>query len=428
MPGLFSTSSHVRNSSGTSFFDSSPHFSFASETSAQQVTNPEHETRKRSRNSEADSTLRGFTAGPWSDESLTLSAFADSKSPPPLAHDRYELAGGGSMDGVDRFARQNGDDDDYFALQKQREMWPAATPAHQLGMDRGGHTSESTPWMVNSLLNIVGGVAGKLFQFCTVPFRGFQAGGGNKYSMESQAEIASKLGLHDDAVPQAPPEPVQQAAPILEASPVMEQTYGSYQSNNYGVQSIESVDSERPRMAKRLRTADSWVVVNPDGETTSRPGTPRLSERRTPGYKISPSQIPRPISRAGASTPASSKRHSLIPVSRRSNADGRPLYGGTPNSLPRQRLYNRQSLGSPLQSDFGAHTRSPLPPDTQSLINNVRREELEDDARMRRMSSQMSAMLREAREALGSKPMLDDNDGVGMYSNGEGMSYTSNWH
>ena len=427
MPGLFTTPSHVRDSSGTSFFDPSPRFSFASETSAQQVTDLEHETRKRSRNSEADSSnLRGFLAEPWSDESLTLSTFADSKSPPPLAHDRYELAGGGSMDGVDRFARQNGDYDDYFALQKQRGMWPAATPAHQPGMERGALTSESTPWVVNSLLNIVGGVAGKLFQFCTVPFRGFQAGGGNKYSMESQAEIASKLGLHDDAVPQTLQTHVQEAAPILETTPVLEQTYGSYQSNNYGVQSIESVDSERPRMAKRLRTADSWVVVNPDGETNSRPSTPRLSERRTPGYRISPSQIPRPISRTGASTPAS-KRPSLIPVSRRSNADSRPLYGGTPNSLPRQRLYNRQSLGSPLQSDLSARTRSPLPPDTQSLINRVRREELEDDARMRRMSSQMSAMLREAREALGSKPILDD-DAADMYNSGEGMSYTSNWN
>ena len=38
----------------------------------------------------------------------------------------------------------------------------------------------------------------------------------------------------------------------------------------------------------------------------------------------------------------------------------------------------------------------------------MRREEVEDDARMRRMSSQMSAMLREAREALGSKFEIED--------------------
>jgi hypothetical protein len=40
----------------------------------------------------------------------------------------------------------------------------------------------------------------------------------------------------------------------------------------------------------------------------------------------------------------------------------------------------------------------------------MRREEMEDDARMRRMSSQMSAMLKEAREALGSKVEIEDDD------------------
>jgi hypothetical protein len=66
---------------------------------------------------------------------------------------------------------------------------------------------------------------------------------------------------------------------------------------------------------------------------------------------------------------------------------------------------------------------SPLPPDSQRLINKVRREELEDDARMRRMSSQMSAMLREAREALGSKFEIEDDDHGGL--DDEAMS--QNW-
>lgn len=54
-------------------------------------------------------------------------------------------------------------------------------------------------------------------------------------------------------------------------------------------------------------------------------------------------------------------------------------------------------------------SRSPLPPESQRLINKMRREEFEDDARMRRMSSQMSDMLRQAREALGSKVEIEDD-------------------
>ena len=59
---------------------------------------------------------------------------------------------------------------------------------------------------------------------------------------------------------------------------------------------------------------------------------------------------------------------------------------------------------------------SPLPPDSHRLINKIKREEMEEDARMRRMSSQMSNMLREAREALGSKVEVeyDEMDSGGM--------------
>jgi hypothetical protein len=52
--------------------------------------------------------------------------------------------------------------------------------------------------------------------------------------------------------------------------------------------------------------------------------------------------------------------------------------------------------------------KSPLPPESQRLINKMRREAYEDDARLRRMSSQMSDMLREAQEALGSRIEVGD--------------------
>jgi hypothetical protein len=53
---------------------------------------------------------------------------------------------------------------------------------------------------------------------------------------------------------------------------------------------------------------------------------------------------------------------------------------------------------------------SPLPKESQRLINKVRREEMEEDERMRRMSLQMTAMLREANEALGSKFEVEEYD------------------
>jgi hypothetical protein len=71
---------------------------------------------------------------------------------------------------------------------------------------------------------------------------------------------------------------------------------------------------------------------------------------------------------------------------------------------------------------------SPLPKDSQRLINKVRREEMEEDARMRRMSSQMSAMLREAKEALGSRFEIEDEyDDDGDYDDGGSMQQSGHF-
>ncbi|KAF1832707.1 hypothetical protein BDW02DRAFT_570793 [Decorospora gaudefroyi] len=412
MPGLYNPSpSHARAKSQTNYFDPAPRFPYATETSGRQVIDSEgHETRKRSRNGDSEpSTTQNFATSSWGDSSLSNSRFDDTKSPPPLANDRYELAGG--MDGSYSFTRRDGDYDDYFHLQKQRGNW-SVPPTPHVGVTRqlaAGemHTTpnESRSW---SLMGLVGGVAGKLFQFCTVPFRGFQAGGGHRYNMDLQGDVAAKLGLQDNA---------------YQAGPVQQTTPGHFPGDDYGVQSMESVTPERPRMTKRLRTADNWVVIGTDGETESRPSTPRLSERRLPSQARSPSQIPRPVSRAATTTP-SLKRPSLIPVSRRSTTDRRSFYGSTntlPGSHTRSRSYSRQSYGSPVmfEQDQASKPSSPLPKESQRLINKVRREEMEEDERMRRMNLQMTAMLREANEALGTKFEVeeydDDNTGDGGY-------------
>lgn len=369
-----------------------------------------HETRKRRNGDDYETTsIRGFTAQPWGGTSSTISRF---ESPAPLALDRYTLAGG-STEGSRSFTRQSGNYDDYFHLQTQRGMWSSPTSPSMQPLDRVTSTpSVPSSWVVGSLLNMVGGVAGKLFHFCTVPFRGFQAGGGQSYDADAQINIASKLGLHDEPEPSEPAAPVQQLR------------FDPHPSDDYGVRSLESAapdpEFERPRMPKRLRTEDAWVMVGADEASTpatdaSPAITPssRLAGRRTPArpYTPTPSQIPRPQSRT--STPAASRRPSLIPVSRRGSTARTPLYNSTlPTSRThsRQRSFSRLSFGSPANPEADKKKISPLPVDSQRLVSKLRREEMEDDARMRRMSSQMTAMLREAREALGSTVSIEDDD------------------
>ncbi|KAF1913201.1 hypothetical protein BDU57DRAFT_458052 [Ampelomyces quisqualis] len=411
MPGIFTPSpSRAHTTSRTSYFDAAPRFSYATATSDSQVIDFDaHKIRTWSRD---NYTAQPDTASAWNHNNSGHSRITDTKSPPPLAHDRYQLADGG-IEGSHHMG-QAGDYDDYFQLQKQRGQWSVPPTPYiglkQMTMDGQQTTPNGTKsW---SILGLVGGVAGKLFQFCTVPFRGFQAGGGHRYTVDSQEEIAVRLGLQDD------PFLHQRAGPVQHVTP------GGFPEDDYGMRSIDSLDSERHERppTKRLRTADNWVVVSNDGEVESRPSTPRLAERRVPDQPGSPSHIPRPASRAGAITP-SLKRPSLIPVSRRSAMDRRSLHGSAKivsSSHNRQRSFNRLSYGSPaVPVENPKKPSSPLPKDSQRLINKVRREEMEEDARMRRMSSQMSAMLREAKEALGSKFEIEDEyDDDRGYDNG----------
>jgi hypothetical protein len=408
MPGLFSPD-HVnsRASSRLELFAPAPRLASTSETSGRLVDSGGHEARKRSRNNNLNTETPRSRAPPshsWTNAPLAYSHFPDARSPPPLANDRYELAGGMERSG---FGGHNGDHDDYFQLQHQRGMWSApATPV--VGLQDHDRTpvnavlstpNDTKPWVFNQLLSIVGGVAGKLVQFCAVPFRGFSAGGGQAYTITSHGGIEATDGQVD----------------LFTGS---SEAYGLpaaiFPEEDYGVRSLDSVSSERPR-AKRLRTGENWVVVDQDGGMDSRPGTPRLSERRVPNHTKSPSQIPRPVSRAAGSTVNTTpKRPSLIPVSRRSTLDGRSFRQATTipsNSYTSPRSYGRQIYGSPSVFRNSDSIPPALSPESQHLVNKLRSEEIEEDDRMRRMSSQMDAMLREARQALGSKYEVEDDYG-----------------
>lgn len=429
MPGLF-TPLAARNRVGSraAFAPEESRLTTSSETTGLMTDSAAHDARKRTRH-DGDRNHYFATSHHYNSttscengslEFSTLSSFA---SPPPLANDRYELAGGMERPGM--FAGHNGDYDDYQQLQGQRGMWsrpsspPCGLPTELASANIVQHTPNGTkPWVLNQLLSIVGGVAGKFVQFCAVPFRGFQAGGGQAYTFSSQGDVAA-VDLPQDAFTDA-------AGPIQHTLP------GDFPEDDYGVLSIESVDSERPRMSKRLRTGEDFVLVGMDGEIDSRPATPRLSERRVPQVAKSPSQIPRPVSQAG-SAQRTPKRPSLIPVSRRSTIDRRSSFREPQNAGPRPSLtprsYSRDSYGSPVMFQTKTNSKaSPLPRESQRLINKMKRDEMEDDARMRRMSSQMTNLLREAREALGSTIEIEGafTDSGGM--DDEGYSEDSVWY
>lgn len=382
------------------------------------------ESRKRSRHGISDSyfkTQYSAKAERYSGASVasSIDRSADAKSPPPLASTKYLLSGG--TETPQTFVNTLRDDDEYNDLEYRRGIWTAPT-SPTLGCVKPTMNAErrlepsqnsTNPWVLSQLLSLVGGVAGKMWQFCQVPFRGFHAGGGQGYSIDTQGKITESR-LWEDIDPN-PMEMFESHTPLL----------GQFPENNFGVRSITSIASteETPvRSSKRLCTHDGWVMVGGVDNTDSRASSPRLSERRTPSMAKprSPSQIPRPVQpRTNPGTRGSSTRPSLLPVSRRTSHARNSVkpYSSSPAvrsnksvslGSPRARGYSRQSYGSPVL--FPSHNASPLPPDSQRLINKIRRDEMEEEARMRKMSAQARAMLKEAREALGTKYEIEDVD------------------
>ncbi|OCL03117.1 hypothetical protein AOQ84DRAFT_303434 [Glonium stellatum] len=382
------------------------------------------ESKKRSRHGISDAyfTTQYSTKGDrYSGASIasSIDRSAGAKSPPPLASTKYLLSGG--TETPPTFANALRDDDEYNDLEYRRGIWTAPTsPA--LGSVKSAMNAEerlessqngTNPWVLSQLLNLVGGVAGKMWQFCRVPFQGFHAGGGQGYNIDTQGKITDS-SLWEDI----DPNPMK----IFESHTPLP---GRFPEENFGVRSIASIASAEDtpvRSSKRLCTHDGWVMVGNVDNIDSRASSPRLSERRTPSIAKahSPSQIPRPVqSRIGSGTRGSSTRPSLLPVSRRTSHartsttyhSGSPAVRpnkSVPSSSPRAREYSRQSYTSPVL--FQGHNTSPLPPDSQRLINKIRRDEMEEEARMRKMSAQAKAMLKEAREALGTKYEIEDVD------------------
>ncbi|KAF2805543.1 uncharacterized protein BDZ99DRAFT_490577 [Mytilinidion resinicola] len=365
-------------------------------------------SKKRSRHDNSDSyfTTPFSTGSDLWDHSVgaSIDRAGNAKSPPPLAYEKYHLAGGSETPQVlGNFQREA---DDYHNLGGQRRGYWDNTPAGGVmdGPSASNGMSQST---LRNLITMVGGVAGKLVQYCAVPFRGFHAGGGQGYDIQggvSESNVWEKLSMN----------------PELKAFPDASTLPGRFPEDNYGVLSIASVDETRPRTIKRQCTDDrEWVMVQDSGDADSRASSPRLSERRLPALStpLSPSQIPRPVSRAGSMAHGSSERPSRIPLSRRTSSarvslvsnTGSPAFRKTASfASPRAREYNRQSYGSPVM--FQVQQTSPLPAESQRLINKVKRDEMEEELRLRKMSAQTKLMLRQAREALGSKFEIEDFD------------------
>jgi hypothetical protein len=303
---------------------------------------------------------------------------------------RYNLAGGLDTPGQARetYFDRHGHED--YGV---RRRWTASDasvdmPEHS-GEQRRPTSNNGSPEQ-QSWGQFVFSVAGKVWQFGSSAFKGFYAGGGQGYGMHAQAP---QVRLNSDESIWESVHKSSFSRSDRESTPV---------PGSYPVEEDESMEhQQRPSKKVHLDSGESpWVVVqNPLDEDED------LHRKRS-------IHRPPPPSRPSTTT----SRPSLKPVSRRTssylNAAGSPATrnGNRPSYYAHQRS---TSDITPVERN------SPMSPEARKYLQDRKREERQQDASIKRMNDQLKALLKEGRQALGTKvEVVMDNDGMDVEDEG----------
>ncbi|CAF9933703.1 MAG: hypothetical protein ALECFALPRED_005673 [Alectoria fallacina] len=329
-------------------------------------------------------------------------------SPAPFVNTQYRLAGGLDTPTV---CLSMDEEEDYPAspdlhLRGGRGCrgfelapdgyFPQSTPA--LSRESNGRPRKhAAPRIQDGLGKAVYGmvsVAGKMWDFCRT-FRGFYAGGIQGYEMKPSLEY---VNCDQSMWQEAECDEVFQSS-LREKSLVSdrfleEDFVADYMSQNH---------TTPPRAAKKIQRekgiggeiSASWVLV------TSRETSPsRLSSRKIPSSNSS----------ARRAIPKLSRRP-ILPASRPSLTS----YAGSPG-LRSDRTASFASPRSPLTSP--TH-ESLLSAEAQRQAARIRKRELEEDTNLKRFNQQLKAMIKEGKEALGTKFEVFDEPVDEGYAGGD---------
>ena len=371
-------------------------------------------SRKRARHDSFQATPHSPDAGDWSPGLPSTIATSRTISPVPLVNTQYKLAGG--LDTPTAVASATERSDDYG-------LSPDMTLRGGRGWDRstGLRMDESSPRLSSALrreangrsriqkspglrdgfgkaVYRVVGVAGKvwdLFRKFTEKenaFKGFFAGGGQGYEMKSQRAITDL----DQSVYQEVDDIKGLRTAGRDTTPVT-----SRFSEKDFIPDYMSQDHTTPmRAAKRIQREKgegglgaSWVVVGSGG--VSRESSPiRLSARKVP-----------PTGAPGRKPPSRAGRRAILPAPRPSLTS----YAGSPSLRP-DRPASFASSRSPMTSP---KHESPVSVEVKRHAARMRKRELEEDANLKRFNQQLKAMIREGKEALGTRiEVMEDPDGM----------------
>lgn len=232
------------------------------------------------------------------------------------------------------------------------------------------------------------GVAGRLWNFCKMnAFHGFYAGGGQGFRVDP----FKKTPLPDG---QEAPKNSEERTSDYELHTELPSIPGYFPDEDFIPDYMSQTPTSPERPAKKSRHEEgagdlhaNWVMIGTlSASRTSSPtrvSARKVSSAHTSGWKARGKGVKRPI---------------LSP--------SRPLQtscAGSPALRP-DRPASFASARSPLSTP---KLESPVSVEAQRHAARRRRQEMEDDAHLKRFNQQLKAMIREGREALGTKIVVE---------------------
>ncbi|KAI9751037.1 MAG: hypothetical protein M1835_001279 [Candelina submexicana] len=330
-------------------------------------------------------------------------------SPASFVNTRYLLAGGLDTPTIAASAEYEKEDSRLTPLGAgYRRQWSGSGSKHAhelqgdsyfpttpsaLAQERNGRSrprvspNRSREGWGRVVYSVVGGVAGKVWEFCRAgAFRGFHAGGGTRYLMRSPCQYQQDVGSSWQIVEEKRP----LSWPVTRSpTPVP----GQFPIEDY-IPDYMSQDHTPPRAAKRIQREKgtgelrhSWVMVPP----SDRPDSREISPSRKSARKV-------PVASSAGRKAAVGLKHGKRPVLPAS----RPSMGSHAGS-PAMLSTRPASYASPRSPTSAYKKASPVSIEAQRYAAKLRRGEKETDASMRKLNQQLKLMIREGKEALGSK-------------------------
>jgi hypothetical protein len=382
---------------------------------------------------------------------MARSESMDPGSPIPFVNTRYQLSGGLDTPTAAAAAAHDIEQSEYMDAGYRKRLSDGAsttfengqstyfphTPAPQFTDSNGrgrstGYETQSAGWG-KFAIEVVGGVVGKVWEFCKAgAFRGFTVGGGKAYGIPGNAP-------HTPQESNFPPDEAEftkfDGRAERESTPIP----GQFIEDDYISEYIDrrALESTPPRASKRLHISNddgelerNWIMVS--SSTTTQMASPQSKPKPLARYSMpTASSAGRRLTATTTTRPAASRANSRRPLLHRNGAlavshagspglhAARPASFASPRSPGGSRLpmpsngYNhpKQNLSGPNGTNVAA---SPASIEAQKYAARIKREEQEADESIRRFNAQLQAMIREGKEALGTRIEVDEVDELVM--------------